>query len=74
MSEEDLVQELPEESHDGVLAGLSAGVIRVMPMVTFGVRAAALAGLVVSAGAAVTGLGGVGAIEALGPNSTCCGP
>lgn len=55
------------------LAGLAVGAIRVMPTVTFGLRAAALAGLVVSVAAGAADLGGIGIIEAaIIPSSTCC--
>jgi hypothetical protein len=76
MSEEDLAragrEESHDEGHDEKIAGLAAGVIRVMPMVTFGIRTAALAGLIVGVGAAAAGLGGIGVIEAIGSNTTCC--
>jgi hypothetical protein len=38
--------------------GHPAGVIRVLPLMTFGMRAAALAGLAVAVGGAVAALGG----------------
>jgi hypothetical protein len=72
MSEEDRAPGL-KDSIDERLAGLAAGVVRVMPAVSFGLRTAALAGLVVSVAAGAADLGGVGIIEAaIIPSSTCC--
>jgi hypothetical protein len=49
-----------------------APLLRMLPAITFGVRAAALAGMAVSAGSLAFGL--AGAFEtADAANSTCCG-
>jgi hypothetical protein len=54
----------------------AAGYARLMPAVTFGLRAVALAGLVVSAGVAAAGIGGFFDSPAStlldGPGSSCC--
>jgi hypothetical protein len=47
--------------------------LRFMPAITFGMRTAALAGLVVSAGAAAIGLTGAFDDVVAGANTTCCG-
>jgi hypothetical protein len=47
--------------------------LRLMPAITFGVRAAALAGMAVSAGALAFGLAGAFDDAAAGGNTTCCG-
>lgn len=55
---------------------LQAGYARLVPAMTFGLRAVALAGLVVSAGAAAAGLGGffdsAPSVLLDGPGSSCC--
>jgi hypothetical protein len=73
---------MPDNEPDELLpvGPREAGYRRLIPAVTFGVRAAALAGLVVSAGSLAVGLfdeqGGYAAAFALGGtgSSTCCGP
>ena len=52
--------------------GYPAPLLRLLPAITFGVRAAALAGMAVSAGALAFGLSG--AFDAAQPaDTTCCG-
>ena len=55
---------------------LQAGYLKLVPAVTFGLRAVALAGFVVSAGAAAAGLGGFfdtpSSAMLDGPGSSCC--
>jgi hypothetical protein len=48
--------------------------LRLMPAVTFGLRTAALAGMVVSAGAVAFGLAGVFDDSTNVAYTTCCGP
>lgn len=48
--------------------------LRFMPAITFGVRAAALAGMAVSAGALAFGLAGAFDDVTAGANTTCCKP
>jgi hypothetical protein len=48
-----------ESIDDDAQGGYPAALIRLVPAVTFGLRAAALAGFVVSAGAVAVGLAGV---------------
>lgn len=48
--------------------------LRCMPAITFGMRAAALAGMAVSAGALAFGLAGAFDDVTAGANTTCCGP
>jgi hypothetical protein len=50
-----------------------APLMRFMPAITFGVRAAALAGMAVSAGALAFGLAGAFDDVTAGANTTCCG-
>lgn len=68
MSEYELADELGSR--------LTAGYVRLMPAVTFGVRVVALAGLVVSAGVAAAGIGGFfdspSSALLAGPGSSCC--
>ena len=47
--------------------------LRFMPAINFGVRAAALAGMAVSAGALAFGLAGAFDDVTAGANTTCCG-
>jgi hypothetical protein len=54
--------------------GYPAPLLRFMPAITFGVRAAALAGMAVSAGALAFGLAGAFDDVTAGANTTCCGP
>jgi hypothetical protein len=50
-----------------------AGMLRLMPVVNFGMRAAALAGLVVSVGSVAAALSGLGHVNVMGePDTTCC--
>lgn len=58
------------ESHG---TGFSAPLLRFLPAVTFGLRTAALAGMVVSAGAVALGLTGVFDDSANVAFTTCCG-
>lgn len=53
--------------------GYPTPLLRFMPAITFGVRAAALAGMAVSAGAMAFGLAGAFDDVAAGANTTCCG-
>ena len=48
-----------------------SGAIRLLPVVTFGLRAAALAGVIAGVGGAVAHLAG---IDITGGSSTCCAP
>jgi hypothetical protein len=50
-----------------------APLLRFMPAITFGVRAAALAGMAVSAGALAFGLAGAFDDVTAGAYTTCCG-
>ena len=50
-----------------------APLMRFMPAITFGVRAAALAGMAVSAGALAFGLAGAFDDVTAGAHTTCCG-
>jgi hypothetical protein len=50
-----------------------APLLRLMPAISFGVRAAALAGMAVSAGALAFGLAGAFDDVTAGANTTCCG-
>jgi hypothetical protein len=52
--------------------GYPAPLLRLMPAITFGIRAAALAGMAVSAGALAFGLAGAFDDAAAGGNTTCC--
>jgi hypothetical protein len=66
-----------EEEFDHDETGrLQAGYLKLVPAVTFGLRAAALAGLVISAGVAAAGLGGFfdspASVLLDGPGSSCC--
>lgn len=54
--------------------GYPTPLLRFMPAITFGVRAAALAGMAVSAGALAFGLAGAFDDVTAGANTTCCGP
>lgn len=58
------------ESHE---TGFPAPLARFLPAVTFGLRTAALAGMVVSAGAVALGLTGVFDDSANVAFTTCCG-
>jgi hypothetical protein len=58
------------ESHG---TGLTAPLLRFLPAVTFGLRTAALAGMVVSAGAVALGLTGVFDDSTNVAFTTCCG-
>lgn len=53
--------------------GYPTPLLRFMPAITFGVRAAALAGMAVSAGALAFGLAGAFDDVAAGAHTTCCG-
>ncbi len=53
--------------------GYPAPLLRFMPAITFGMRAAALAGMAVSAGALAFGLAGAFDDVAAGAPPTCCG-
>jgi hypothetical protein len=53
--------------------GYPTPLLRFMPAITFGVRAAALAGMAVSAGALAFGLAGAFDDVSAGANTTCCG-
>ena len=53
--------------------GYPAPLLRFMPAITFGVRAAALAGMAVSAGALAFGFAGAFDDVTAGANTTCCG-
>ena len=53
--------------------GYPTPLLRFMPAITFGVRAAALAGMAVSAGALAFGLAGAFDDVTAGANTTCCG-
>jgi hypothetical protein len=53
--------------------GYPGPLLRFLPAITFGMRTAALAGLVVTAGAAAIGLTGVFDDVVAGTNTTCCG-
>ena len=53
--------------------GYPAPLLRFMPAITFGVRAAALAGMAVSAGALAFGLAGAFDDVAAAAHTTCCG-
>jgi hypothetical protein len=52
--------------------GYPAPLLRLMPAITFGVRAAALAGMAVSAGALAFGLAGAFDDVTAGAHTTCC--
>jgi hypothetical protein len=52
--------------------GYPAPLLRFMPAITFGVRAAALAGMAVSAGALAFGLAGAFDDVTAGTHTTCC--
>ena len=52
--------------------GYPTPLLRFMPAINFGVRAAALAGMAVSAGALAFGLAGAFDDVAAGGNTTCC--
>lgn len=52
--------------------GYPTPLLRLMPAITFGMRAAALAGMAVSAGALAFGLAGAFDDVAAGGNTTCC--
>ena len=54
--------------------GYPTPLLRFMPAITFGVRAAALAGMAVSAGALAFGLAGAFDDVTAGANTTCCRP
>lgn len=54
--------------------GYPTPLLRFMPAITFGVRAAALAGMAVSAGALAFGLAGAFDDVTAGAHTTCCGP
>jgi hypothetical protein len=57
---------------DETSGGYPAPLLRLLPAITFGVRAAALAGMAVSAGGLALGL--TGAFDsALPADNTCCG-
>ncbi len=61
------------ENTDEQKGGYPTPLLRFMPAITFGVRAAALAGMAASAGALAFGLAGVFDDVAAGGNTTCCG-
>lgn len=73
MSEERLATDESHATDEERQEGYSATVLRLLPAVTFGLRTAALAGLVVSAGAAAFGLTGPLDNVADAPFPTCCG-
>jgi hypothetical protein len=50
-----------------------SGAIRLLPVVTFGLRAAALAGVIAGVGGAVAHLAGT-ELNITVPINTCCGP
>ncbi|MFI7673361.1 hypothetical protein [Actinophytocola sp. NPDC049390] len=52
--------------------GYPTPLLRFMPAITFGVRAAALAGMAVSAGALAFGLAGAFDDVTAGAHTTCC--
>jgi hypothetical protein len=54
--------------------GYPTPLLRFMPAITFGMRAAALAGMAVSAGALAIGLAGAFDDVTAGANTTCCKP
>ncbi len=54
--------------------GYPTPLLRFMPAITFGMRAAALAGMAVSAGALAFGLAGAFDDAVPVANTTCCGP
>jgi hypothetical protein len=59
-------------TNEETTGGYPAPLLRLLPAITFGVRAAALAGMAVSAGALAFGL--AGAFETAQPaDTTCCG-
>jgi hypothetical protein len=53
--------------------GYPAPLLRFMPAILFGIRAAALAGMAVSAGALAFGLAGAFDDSVAVANTTCCG-
>lgn len=53
--------------------GFPTPLLRFMPAITFGIRAAALAGMAVSAGALAFGLAGSFDQAIPAGNTTCCG-
>jgi hypothetical protein len=68
----DTTAETPEVAEEG--RGYPTPLLRFMPAITFGVRAAALAGMAMSAGALAFGLAGAFDDVTAGAHTTCCGP
>lgn len=73
MSEELFTTEATAETPQHDEGGYPTPLLRFMPAITFGMRAAALAGMAVSAGAIAFGLAGAFDDVAAGANTTCCG-
>jgi hypothetical protein len=61
-----------DDAADDAEHGYPTPLLRLMPAITFGMRTAALAGLVVSAGAVALGLAGTFDDAVAGANTTCC--
>ncbi|HEU5110026.1 MAG TPA: hypothetical protein VFT95_15905 [Micromonosporaceae bacterium] len=73
MTEADAVQSWNNRDDSGdPPADHPSGAIRLLPVVTFGLRAAALAGVVAGVGMAITQIGGGTDFPTLG--NTCCTP
>lgn len=73
MPEERIAADESHATDDERTGGYPATMLRLLPAVTFGLRAAALAGLAVSAGAAAFGLAGPFDDVANIGFPTCCG-
>ena len=73
MSEELFTTDATAEVTDQEGRGYPTPLLRFMPAINFGVRAAALAGMAVSAGALAFGLAGAFDDVTAGANTTCCG-
>lgn len=73
MSEELFTTDATADTPAKEEGGYPTPLLRLMPAITFGMRAAALAGMAVSAGAIAFGLAGAFDDVTAGGNTTCCG-
>ncbi|MGB3443282.1 MAG: hypothetical protein WBA97_31490 [Actinophytocola sp.] len=74
MSEDLFSTDATADAEATAKGGYPTPLLRFMPAINFGVRAAALAGLAVSAGAIAIGLAGAFDDVTAAANTTCCKP